>query len=51
MLQAQDQMLSYPATVAEVVEQAQEAASLEAAFAAPRPNLFTTIEWIHRTDV
>ncbi|WP_245602088.1 HEAT repeat domain-containing protein [Hamadaea tsunoensis] len=35
----------------QVVEDARESALIEAAFVAPRPNLFVTVEWIDRADV
>ncbi|MFF5226165.1 HEAT repeat domain-containing protein [Dactylosporangium sp. NPDC000521] len=46
-----DEPLDFREPWRQVVEDAREYALIEAAFVAPRPNLFATVEWIDRADV
>ena len=46
-----DKPLNFGKPWRQLVEDARETALIEAAFVAPRQNLFATLEWIDRTDV
>jgi hypothetical protein len=46
-----DEPLDFGKPWRQVAEDARESALIKAAFVAPRPNLFVTLEWIDRADV